>query len=292
MRALFILILVVFLYLLNCRRFKLNILVTGSSGYIGMNLVRVLEKLGHKVTQYDIKLGSNQDIAHIEYLCSVLQQDEIEAVYHLAAKRNVVWCEKNPIECESVNLAQATALYELCNSIDIQFIFASTTCVNGLLNNYAKSKLKAERAMPKATIVRLTNVVGLMGEGQPLVDYPSLTDNIIYCIRNNCDLNLYGDTVRNFVYLGDVVKSFVMALNRPAVLMQCIGGVNLNISAYVGHFERFYQAHLRKNYYKQRQYESSDLSHSEDYDRDYLGKIIQSYAICLNKHNVQLNNYK
>ena len=69
----------------------MNILVTGSSGFIGKKLVQYLKKLNHNVLGIDFK----EDLNHTNYIIDISDSDfdykieikeKIEIIYHLAAQ--------------------------------------------------------------------------------------------------------------------------------------------------------------------------------------------------------------
>ena len=82
-------------------------LVTGASGYIGTRLVRKLLIRGYKVVAFDIRfspafieefdgklLFADGDINDKEKLCSLIEKNEVEYIYHMAGLKN----RKNLIE--------------------------------------------------------------------------------------------------------------------------------------------------------------------------------------------------
>jgi nucleoside-diphosphate-sugar epimerase len=149
----------------------MNILVTGSQGFVGKRLAKALKAKGHSVKEFDIALG-NEILNRGQ--CMQACKD-IKVVYHLAAvldEESKLLFEVNANGTE--NILQAAAK-QRCS----QFIYLSTVGVNagvkGIIDEksnfkpvtkYEKSKAKAEQLvlefqeMLPITIVRSALVLG------------------------------------------------------------------------------------------------------------------------------------
>lgn len=168
----------------------MNILVTGSQGFVGKRLVKALKAKNHNVKEFDISLGN--DILNSEHCTQACKG--IKAVFHLAAvldEESRLLFDVNVKGTE--NILQATAK-QRCS----QFIYLSTAGVNagvkGIINEkspfkpvteYEKSKAKAEQLvlefqeMVPITIVRSAlvlgpnkywrKITGLVAKGFPII---------------------------------------------------------------------------------------------------------------------------
>lgn len=67
----------------------MKILITGSSGFIGSNLVKKLESLGHEVSNMDIQTSSVEDITYLPSVGFYLKKYKPEIIIHLAALAGV-----------------------------------------------------------------------------------------------------------------------------------------------------------------------------------------------------------
>jgi GlcNAc-P-P-Und epimerase len=139
----------------------MNILVTGGSGFIGMNLVTDLLKQGHIVTIYDKQISETYpdrcimgDIRDKEKLTGSMRG--VDAVYHLSAEHRD---DVHPVSLYyEVNVGGAeNMVYSLKENNVKRLIFTSTVAVYGLnpgnpdedspvnpFNDYGKSKYEAE----------------------------------------------------------------------------------------------------------------------------------------------------
>lgn len=131
-----------------------NILVTGSSGFIGQHLVRRLRKDGHQVYEANFDVSNREEVS--AYLKKIKQLDQ---VIHLAGISDVKTCENNPETAFSVNVL---GTHNLLNTLTthfkkFHFIFTSTAHVyadslepiaetNSLnpVNFYSRTKMMSE----------------------------------------------------------------------------------------------------------------------------------------------------
>jgi len=172
-----------------------KVLVTGSSGFIGTNLIEELLKQGAIVTALDLPetnweklpVGAKQiraDILNKSALDNVFQN--IEIVYHLAAKTDLDGKSKDEYRVNyegTLNVIEEAAKSKSLT----RFVFYSTQLVVGLFNEkrlldesepyktktfYGESKIEGEKVVKEYckkfnipfTIIRPTSVYGPWGE--------------------------------------------------------------------------------------------------------------------------------
>lgn len=106
----------------------MKIIVTGSAGFIGSNLVKKLKKDGHEVIEWDIVIG--QDVCDPN-----LTADNIDAIFHLA-------CPVDPANYQKVAvptiLASSVGTYnmlELAKKNNAKFLYVSSSEVYGESKN-------------------------------------------------------------------------------------------------------------------------------------------------------------
>lgn len=157
-----------------------KILVTGSEGLIGSNLIPKLQKQGYEVITYDLKTGS--DICDKEKL--EISINQCDGVVHLAAVSRVVWGEENPDLCWKTNALASSSLIEitlkkakmpwvlLASSREVygdptSLPVSDATAIVSPVNIYGRSKEKMEQVGLSArasglavAVVRLANVYG------------------------------------------------------------------------------------------------------------------------------------
>ena len=192
----------------------MKILVTGSAGFIGRNLVEELDIDGHEIDGWDLH-GRNthgqpapknfRDITE-DYLKS------FDRVVHLAALADVRASFSNPHRWFETNVDWSTNLFKLCSKLKIPMIYASSSNVhNWWKNPYASSK-KAMEAVAKATGkhigLRFTNV---FGDGcRPSMLTQKLIDK---------DLKYKTTHTRDFIHVLDVCDAIKIFINRKDFYM-------------------------------------------------------------------------
>lgn len=125
-----------------------NVLVTGGLGFIGSNLVRNLESLGHRITIADDMSGCRPDweriiiesdntrlmrkcFASSEVLDSI-NKDSYDCVFHLAALPSVAYSIDNPEHAFDVNVRRTMKLIDACSLSKVpKFVFSSSSAVYG-----------------------------------------------------------------------------------------------------------------------------------------------------------------
>lgn len=219
-------------------------LITGAAGFLGAPLSNSLVADGHKVVGLDdLSTGDPDrlspdvhlvrgDINDRPKLWSLLQ--DVDCVYHLAARVIVPESVLYPREYNQVNVGGTVALMEAMRDVGVKrVIFISSGTIYGNQRNqpmkercrpnprspYAVSKLSAEYYV--RTIGDLwgietvcLRVFNAYGPGQPLP--PSHAPVIPYCLRQALDngtivVHGSGEQTRDYVYIEDVVDAMIAA---------------------------------------------------------------------------------
>jgi hypothetical protein len=113
-----------------------TVLVTGAKGFIGSHLCIHLRKRGFEVWELDEKVRDcgfeavQGDLCDAECLAKAFEGNPF-AVFHLAARPGVRWCEENQHECWRTNvIGTGLLLEEAAKHACVQhFIFASSSLV-------------------------------------------------------------------------------------------------------------------------------------------------------------------
>jgi len=223
---------------------RCKVLITGVAGFIGSNLAHYLLKKGYDVRGIDnLSYGVKEQIPkNVDFINADIRDnnitrcfDDIDAVFHLAAKNCIPDCQDDPLETASINtfgtvnildkckvsginriiLAESSAIYEGSNN------FPTKEFEEAPLSFYAISKFcdklysEAYARFEKLNItsLRYFNVYG------PRQDYrrsiPPLMSAIIIKLLKNEKPSIFGDGTkrRDFVYVDDVNRFHEMVIN-------------------------------------------------------------------------------
>ena len=191
-----------------------TVLVTGSQGFIGRNLVEALSR------QDGIKITSFTAADNITTLKSLLE--DVDIIYHLAGVNRPVKLEEFP----QVNTGLTQTIVSLLSEKNkMPAIVISSSTQAELDNPYGISKKKAEdilidygkRTGASIYIYRLTNVFGKWCRP----NYNSVVATFCHNISHGLDITISDrNKVLELVYIDDVVNSFLNIIDtneKPAV---------------------------------------------------------------------------
>lgn len=228
----------------------MRFLITGAAGFLGSALANRLVQEGHSVRGLDdLSTGDPSalspevhfvrgDVNDRPKLWTLLQ--EIDCVYHLAAKVLVPESVLYPREYNEVNVGGTVTLMEAMRDVGVRrVVFISSGAIYGNQESqpvsedatpnprspYAVSKLAAEYYVK--TIGRLwgietvcLRVFNAYGPGQhlPPVHAPVLLNFLRQALQNGT-LVIHGDgtQTRDYVYVDDVVQAMIAASTAPGV---------------------------------------------------------------------------
>ncbi len=228
----------------------MNFLITGAAGFLGSALANQLAREGHQVRGIDdLSTGDPQslspdvhftrgDVNDRPKLWTLLQ--EVDVVYHLAARVSVQESVLYPRDYNAVNVGGTVALMEAIRDVGVRrVVLASSGAVYGDLGDqplkeslipnprspYAVSKLAAEYYVRtigglwgiETVILRVFNAYG---PGQHLpASHPPVVPYFLRQAQRGGTLVLHGDgsQTRDYVYVDDVVSALVAAATAPKV---------------------------------------------------------------------------
>ncbi len=228
----------------------MRFLVTGGAGFLGSALANRLHRDGHQVRVIDdLSAGDPEqldddilftrgDVADRPKLWTLLQ--DIDCVYHLAARVQVSESILYPREYTEVNVGGTVSLMEAMRDAGVQrVIFTSSGAIYGEQAHqpvredqtpnpqspYAVSKLSAEYYVRtigalwgiETVILRVFNAYG---PGQSLPpSHPPVVPRFLQQARRGGSLVIFGGggQTRDFVYVGDVVNALTAAATASDV---------------------------------------------------------------------------
>jgi nucleoside-diphosphate-sugar epimerase len=204
------------------------VVVTGSSGFIGVRVVERLEALGISVIEVDAAGGAATDIRD-EAMSSLIPEGS--AVVHLAALSTSGQCADNPGAAVDVNIMGSLNLWKAAVDAGAKrFVFASTEWVygnagsdqavteradislNSLTDTYAITKAAAESLLAAApgdidlAVLRFGIVYGPRSSGW------SAAESLLSAVANSDEVRVGSlRTSRRFIHVDDVAAAVVMA---------------------------------------------------------------------------------
>jgi len=223
----------------------MNILITGSSGFLGKEVVAILNENKFNLTF----LGRSKIIKKNYIFCNlnnlkklnlILDKLNPQAVINLAAEVNFI---KNTKDMYKVNTYCPYIIAKFCKKNKTHFIHISGTIVNGIkkayskrtafnpTNHYGKSKLQGDilitRTNCKYTILRFGGIYGKNGP-------------IHLGINKFIDLALKGKKIifdgnkkslRNYIFVKDAAKTILHCLKHKKYGIFYVGGEILSFES-------------------------------------------------------------
>lgn len=194
----------------------MKVLVTGTKGQLGYDVVNELEKRGHTAVAVDIGEMDITDAVSVE---RVITEAEVEAVIHCAAYTAVDAAEDNVEICRRVNAEGTKNIAKVCKKLDLKMIYISTDYVfdgegerpwepddeRHPLNVYGQTKyegeLAVEKYLEKYFIVRIAWVFGVNGK--------NFIKTMLKLSETHEELNVVDDQVGSPTYTYDLAVLLV-----------------------------------------------------------------------------------
>jgi UDP-glucose 4-epimerase len=228
----------------------MNFLITGAAGFLGSALANQLAREGHQVRGLDdLSTGDPQalapdvhftrgDVGDRPKLWTLLQ--EVDVVYHLAARVSVPESILYPRDYNTVNVGGTVALMEAMRDVGVRrVVLASSGAVYGdageppLIETTAPSP-RSPYAVSKIAAEFYVRTIGLLwgietlslrifnayGPGQHLpASHPPVVPYFLRQALRGGSLVVHGDgsQTRDYVYVDDVVSAMVAASTAPGV---------------------------------------------------------------------------
>jgi UDP-glucose 4-epimerase len=228
----------------------MNFLVTGAAGFLGSSLANRLVRESHEVRGLDdLSAGdparlspdvlfTRGDVTDRPKLWTLLQ--DVDCVYHLAAKVSVHESVSYPREYNIINVGGTVSVMEAMRDAGVKrVVFISSGSVYGYKSQqplsedtppnpsspYAVSKLAAEHYVRtigalwgiETVSLRVFNAYG-PGQQLPAAHPPVIPHFLRQTVRGGTlVIHGHGEQTRDFVHVGDVVEAMVAAATAPTV---------------------------------------------------------------------------
>ena len=186
-----------------------SILVTGSEGFIGQNIVQALNRqANYRVFEFDIN-------DNLDFLAKAVRQ--VDIIFHLAGINRPEKVE----EYESGNVGFTKSLISFLEEEKVKPVIVFSSSIQARLDNpYGRSKRRAEKVLidwaercdGTVAIFRLPNVFGKWCRP----NYNSAIATFCHNIARGLDINIIDpERVLELVYIDDVVNKFLSVIENP-----------------------------------------------------------------------------
>jgi UDP-glucose 4-epimerase len=230
------------------------VVVTGGAGFIGSAMTAALRARGDDVVVIDRRAPAPSDLC-TEGVIEAAVTSDVDAVIHLAASTSVLGTLADPLGTFRVNVDTTSRLAEQCRRSGVtRLVFASTNAVVGAgvadgglidqrttlipLTPYGATKAAAENVLSayryayglETTVLRLTNVYG---PGMLTAGKDTVIARMLRAARSGETFDVYGtgESVRDYIYIDDVVDAFLAAVDGeiPAMILPYGSGSSVSV---------------------------------------------------------------
>jgi len=239
-----------------------NFLITGGAGFVGSHLAEELINRKNEVTILDdLNTGKMTNIEKIKDKINFIKGDirdqvilkeicqDKDGIFHLAARASVQESFIKSKEYQDVNVKGTENIFRQAKKNGIKVVYASSSSVYGNptklpitensslnpINPYAQTKVDKENLAKKYAENGL-KVIGMryfniFGERQSK-EYAGVVKLFLERIEKKLPPKINGDGLqsRDFVYVGDVVKANILAMESNIDYAFLNVGTNTNIS--------------------------------------------------------------
>jgi len=229
----------------------MNIVITGSKGYVGSALVKALMPTKYNLYLYDLE---SWDIK--SPIKNIIKN--IDVVIHLAAIVSIEETYRKPDECFKTNFEGTKNVINAFPNAKI--IFASSATVYNLTSPYAKSKKMSEDLIMKRcsdyAILRFFNI----GGGSPsnpkgiFLSAVEAIENGNFIIHGNDYPTKDGTCLRDYIHIDDVINTIIKLISLPPVFepQNILRQKQYTVLEYIECFKKVNKASFKINYMARR----------------------------------------
>ena len=219
---------------------KTKIIITGSNGLLGQNLIDLFQKDKTRYEIFGFTRGENRsgradfeyhniDITNKQLLVEKTKQINPKFIINTAAMTNVDACENDKIGCYDLNVSFVQYLAAICSEINAHLIHISTDfifdgkkgnytedAVPNPLSYYGETKLLSEAVLQKSTInytiLRTILVYGLVNDMS--------RSNIVLWVKESLEkkkeITIVNDQFRTPTYVEDLALACKISIDKKA----------------------------------------------------------------------------
>jgi UDP-glucose 4-epimerase len=198
---------------------EMRVLVTGSDGFLGKYILKVLKRNGLHGYGYDVAVDHRADIRDREALERVFASSKPKAVFHLAGLLGTSELFDELEAAIQTNIVGTANVLEMCRKYDCKFIFCSKPSLG--LNPYtitkdagdALTKMFHEVYGLKTVILRPHNAYGPAQKWKPV---KKAIPNFIRSALLNEPIEIFGsgEILCDWIYVTDVAEAFLAAFKN------------------------------------------------------------------------------
>ena len=216
----------------------MNVLITGCSGFLGKELVKVIDKKKNNLTFLGRKKSKKKNyifcnLNNPKNLKNILHKHNPDVVINLAAK---ISFNKNVKDMYAVNSFCPYEIAKFCKRKNAHLIHVSSIAVNGIkkkysrktkynpINHYGKSKLKGDNLIKetncKYTILRFGGIYGKNGP-----KHLGINKSINFALKGKTIIfNGNKKSLRNYIFVKDAANIILNCMNNKMYGIFYLGG--------------------------------------------------------------------
>lgn len=222
-----------------------KVLVTGSEGFIGSNLIPKLVKNGANLRTFDVNiqrikyqdvLHSREDLKDYKTLEHLFNSEQFDVIFHLGAITQVQDCYNNPFSAFEINIRGTYNLLEACRlgknkvkaiivassdkaygSLD-ELPYSETSCLNPIFpydvskacSDFIARTYRDVYQMP----ISVTRCANIYGWGD--LNFNRLIPYSIHQIINNQIIKLRssGASTRDYLFIEDAIEAYMLLAEK------------------------------------------------------------------------------
>lgn len=247
----------------------MNILVTGSSGYIGENLTKFLHSNGYNVIGVDKKTGQHAE--------SFPVYDNVDGIVHLAATPGIAACEEKPAEAIINNLESTIYMFNMASKKGVPCVFTSSQAAKEPKTSmYAFTKFAAEvvgnRLIDEGAKIRILRLANVYGGENYLEKKKSVVAKFAKAALTKTPFVVDGDgsQTRDFIHVDDVCRAIYLSLLTEEVMDLPIdigtgNGTQIKVLAF--YFQQLLKARFTFDFKSDKIGKSSNVANIKDAKR-------------------------